>query len=148
MNELENNGAAGISVCTLYICGKAMEPGEITRLLGVDPSYSHRYGDVIISKKNKKFGPKRDSVWAFKIVKEKMELNDLISIFANECLILHHKLKDNFNSIREIPNVERAFVDIACFSYDTINFIMCPKILSVFAEIGLEIEFTFDRVDP
>ena len=78
MSELHHTAAA------LRIMGEDLDPGEISRLLGGEPTFAHRKGDQLVGRVTKRVRPAKSGMWSISVPdREPGDINGQITEILN-----------------------------------------------------------------
>ena len=127
----------------LRFFGDDLEPDEITAVLGIQPTESHRRGDIRRTRSGRAIGEWREGAWLYK------EKSDDVESIEEALASFVQKLSESKEKIRSIscrPDVSLADISSAEFGNSDRQF---PSIglnlnlLEALAEMGLEFGWTF-----
>lgn len=122
----------------LRFFGDGLEPDEITAILGIQPTESHRRGDIRRTRSGRAIGEWREGAWLYKEKSDDVEsIEEALASFVRRL----SESKEKIRSISCRPDVRLADISSAEFGSSGSQF---PSIglnlssLEALAEMGLE----------
>ena len=129
---------------TLSIVGDLLDPDDVTRALGIVPHYSRRKGDVRRSQSGK-------SALATAGIWEWHSRDPAHSLSVNDHLArLQKALGDRALEVKDLPNVDNAWVDVHIVVGDddataSASFVLSTDALAILQKMGVPAEFTIEE---